>query len=109
MPITWDTSAQRYRAPSGKFVAEAALRHEVQLVSQGSADRMANLTRALVDGALDVPAWQQQMATEIKSAHLATASAAQGGWAQMAPADFGWAGQRIRTQYEYLRKFADDV
>jgi hypothetical protein len=107
--FTYDTAAGRYRGPSGRFVPEQSVREAVDAVVDGGTQRVARLTQQLVDGALDLPGWQQQMAAELKSLHLATAVAGHGGWAQMAPADFGWVGQRLRTQYEYLRGFAADL
>lgn len=45
----------------------------------------------------------------VKQTHLYGASAAKGGWAQMAPADYGRAGREIRDQYAYLRNFAREI
>jgi hypothetical protein len=49
------------------------------------------------------------MATEIKVQHLAAAMIAHGGRNAMTQADYGWTGQRIRDQYDYLRKFAEGI
>jgi hypothetical protein len=107
--FTWDPAARRYRGPTGAFVPDAAVRQAVDAVVDGSGARLAVLTQRLVDGALDLATWQQQMAAELKALHVATATAAHGGWAQMSPADWGWVGQRLRTQYGYLRDWAADL
>jgi hypothetical protein len=102
----WDPVAQRYRGPSGAFVPESAVRAAVEDVVELSTTRVQALTARLAAGTLDLAAWQQQMALELKAAHLATATAARGGWAQMSLADFGWVGQRLRGQYAFLRDWA---
>jgi len=49
------------------------------------------------------------MMQEIKTAHVASASLSQGGWAQMTQSDWGATGQMIREQYDYLRNFASQI
>jgi hypothetical protein len=49
------------------------------------------------------------MMSQAKSIHLDGAAVAMGGWYSMDQSDFGWTGQRIRSQYGYLRGFAADV
>jgi hypothetical protein len=102
----WDPVARRYRGPSGAFVPDAAVRQAVDAVVGGSGQRMRALTERLRDQSLDLATWQQQMAAEIKAAHLATIMAAHGGRAQMTPSDWGWSGQRLRSQYGFLRGWA---
>lgn len=70
---------------------------------------MAALTGRLRAGTIDLPTWQTGMAAEIKTLHVAMATAAKGGKAQMSPADWGRVGQRIREQYRYLDGFARGV
>jgi hypothetical protein len=106
----WSATALRFRdVASGRFVPQAAVRQAVDVVVDKGADRLARLTAQLRAGALDVPTWQAQFAQELKLTHLATATAAKGGVAQMAPADWGRVGQQLRVQYGFLRGFAADV
>lgn len=107
--FVWDPVARRYRGPSGAFVPDAAVRQVVDAVVDGSGARLAALTQRLAEGALDLATWQQQFAAELKAVHLATITAGHGGWAQMSPADWGWAGQRLRQQYAYLRDWAGQL
>lgn len=78
-------------------------------VVAATGDRLKQLTTQMRLGSLSIPAWQQQMVSETKALHLATAAAARGGWAQMSQADFGWVGQRLRTEYAFLNNFATEV
>lgn len=109
MPFTFDPTTGRYRAPDGQFVRENAVRSALDTVLTGEAQAMRDLTQALVEGRLPLAAWQVGMMQEIKSAHLVGTALATGGWAEMDQSDFGWVGQRIRSQYAYLRGFAADI
>jgi hypothetical protein len=110
VPFTFDPQSARYRdSVSGKFVPAAEVRGAVDVVIEQTSQRLQQITGGLQNGTLTIDDWRGLMAAEIKSLHLATASAAMGGWNQMAPADWGWVGQRLRTQYQYLDGFAQDV
>ena len=70
---------------------------------------MRALTEQLQAGSLSLAQWQQRMADELKMLHTGAAALGRGGWSQMSQSDWGWTGQRIRTQYGYLRNFANDL
>lgn len=105
----WDGRARRYRSTAGRFVPEKSVRQALDSVLRVSADNTRALGQQLVDGSLSVAEWQRAMAAEMKQAHLVAAVSAKGGWQQMSQADFGWVGQRLRQQYGYLQRFADQV
>jgi hypothetical protein len=110
MPFIWSERTNRYRdTVSGKFVPTQVVRNAVDVVIRATGDRLTTLTRGLQTGTIPLDVWQTTVAQEIKNLHLATAAAAAGGWQQMSPAMNGWTGQRIRTQYEFLRSFAEDI
>lgn len=70
---------------------------------------MQSLTQQLIDGRLSLAQWQAAMMAQIKQVHLLGASVAMGGWHSLDQSDFGWIGQRVRSQYAYLRGFAADL
>lgn len=107
--FTWSASSGRYRDSHGRFVTEAAVRDAVDAALDVTTARMQGLTRRLQSGSLDLISWQVQMASEIKQSHLSAAMIAHGGRAAMTQAEYGWAGQRIREQYGYLRNFAQQI
>lgn len=106
---TYSETAGRYRGASGRFVSAAKVRAALDTALDRAEQAVAANTEALRAGTIDLATWQTQMAREVKNVHLASAALAKGGWAQMSPADLGRAGQRIRTQYEYLRNFAAQI
>lgn len=108
--IHWDENAARYTdAVTGRFIARSAVRGELDQALDTSAANVQTLTERLRTGGLSVSQWQVAMAREVKSVHTASAALAKGGWAQMTPADWGRTGQKIKTQYTFLGKFAGEV
>jgi hypothetical protein len=106
-PYTWDQASYSYRSKStGRFVSAQEVRHALDDALDASSKKMRALGAALAERRISLAEWQTGMAREIKSAHLYASAAAKGGWHQMTPADYGRAGQQIRTQYEYLRSRA---
>lgn len=108
-PYRWNEAARRYLDARGRFVPAVAVRDALDASIDESAGRMRDLSQALREGRVSLADWQLGMAREIRASQLAATALARGGWAQMRPADNGWAGQRIRTQYEYLRRFAEQI
>jgi hypothetical protein len=53
-----------------------------------------------------VDQWQRQMASVIKRGHVAAMSIAKGGREQVTQSDWGRTAQIVRTQYDYLYRFA---
>jgi hypothetical protein len=105
----YDPVAGRYRAPSGQFVAQETVRAALDVVTAASRARMEGLAGQLRGGTLSLADFQTSAMQEIKAGQVAAAALGKGGFSQMAPADWGWTGQRIRTQYAYLRNMAAQI
>lgn len=108
-PYTWDQASFSYRGARGRYVSAKDVRHALDDALDAAGKRMRAHGEALREGRISLAEWQTRMARDIKSVHLYSAAAAKGGWAQMTPADYGRAGQKIRAQYEFLRKRAAAV
>lgn len=109
MAYTWDARSGRYRGSDGRFLAGKVVRDAVDNLADLSSSRMAALSQRLLDGTLSLADWQAQMMAEAKAAHVAAGIAAHGGRPQMAPADWGTIGNRLRAEYGYLRTFAEQI
>ena len=108
MPFQWYESLGEYR-DAGRFISQREIDGAVDRVIQIGAERMRALTGDLQEGKITVASRQTSMAREIKDLHLGAAMIARGGREQMTLGDWGWTGQRIRVQYQYLREFAADI
>lgn len=98
-----------YDRDTGRFISSSKVRDALESVMEQSALNMNALSQQLIDGNISLAGWQSSMMQQIKLAHTAGAAAAQGGFAQMSQSDWGFAGRLIRTQYEFLDKFAGQI
>ena len=100
----------RYRdTRTGRFVSPAIVRVELDQYLAKATDPVGALAEQLREGQININDWHTAMRREIKNTHLNAAANAVGGFDNMTPADYGRAGQIIRTQYSYLRNFADEI
>lgn len=106
MSYTWSPGAGRFRAPSGRFVTDAAVLEHVDAVITAGQARIGALTERLVAGDLTPAAWRLQTARVLSDVHLTTTSLAAGGWSQLdAPAQ-RWAAERLQGELGHLRNLA---
>lgn len=106
---TWDADALRYRSPSGRFVSQKAIKQALTTYVRRVQKEIERLAGEVVAGRIPVDEWQRLTANLVKSAHLANAAAARGGWAQMDARAFGKIGSDLKFQYTKLRAFAKEV
>lgn len=109
MALTFNDQSGRFVDARGRFVSESSVRTVVDQVADLASTRMATASQALLDGQLSLASWQAELMRTLKSAHVATATIAHGGQARMGFAEYGSVGREIRTQYDYLRQFAEQV
>jgi hypothetical protein len=105
----WNAGAERYIAPSGRFVSRAAVRAALDATLDVQMARARTLSTRLTDGEIDLGTWRQGMTSAIKTAHLEGAAVARGGWAQLSQADLEWTARRVHTHLGYLGRFHDDL
>jgi hypothetical protein len=105
----YNETARRYIGSDGRFVSAGAIRGALDTTLQTSRGNVDLICGQLQRGEISVAKWQAAMAQEIKVSHVASASAAKGGWAQMSQSDYGFTGAKIKEQYQYLQNFANEV
>lgn len=100
----------RYRdRQSGRFIAEKAVRADIDTYIDNRNLNIERHSQDLVDGRINVTEWQGRMREEIKDMHRTGSTVARGGHKQMTQADWGWTGPQMKKQYAYLDNFADDI
>ncbi len=109
MPFTFDETTQRYRNERGHFVSQRSINSAVDSVISSSSNTMRAMTEQLQAGTISLADWQAGMMGQVKLMHLGAAMVGRGGRAQMTQSDWGWTGQRLRSEYGYLREFAHDI
>ena len=106
----YDERTNRYREKrSGRFVRRDAIRRGVDRSIGRSTDRVTALAEQLRTRSITLGEWEVQMRAELRALHTAAALSAKGGRQHMSPAAWGALGRELRTEYEYLRNFADEV
>jgi hypothetical protein len=105
----FDERTGRYRAPSGRFLRQRDVRAAVDKLIQASGTRMRAMTEQLRSRQLTLGDWEIAMRRELSTLHVATATVAKGGRAEMSQSDYGRVGQLVREQFEWLRERADKV
>jgi hypothetical protein len=101
---TFDLATGRYRDPAGALVAPAAVHAAAAALQSRTLDEVAVLSQRLADGDLSAAAWEAQMATTLRDAHLTATALAVGGWAQLPPYESDLI-DRLTGEFEYLAGF----
>lgn len=106
----WLQGKNQYRdLNTGRFASWQSVRNSVDDYIGKSAQRIDGLSTQLRNGEINVAEWQQGMRNEIKIGNRSSGMIGKGGRANMTQSDWGRIGQRIRSQYEYLDNFANDI
>lgn len=108
MAIRFNKEKFRYEL-DGRAIAPAKVQAEIQRLVDSQERQMRRLTEQLRRGRISLPEWQLGMRDLIKSGNTVAGSIGRGGHRQMSAADWGTVGQRIRTQYAYLNRFALEI
>jgi hypothetical protein len=101
----WNERAGRYRGSNGRFVSGKEVRASLDRSVEASSKRMKELSIALKESRINISEWQVKMYEELKSAHIASAAAARGGFAQLTQSDLGRIGSIIKDELKFLRRF----
>jgi hypothetical protein len=109
MPYTWDSKNRRYLDTNGDTVPITTIRDLVYSMTDAAREEAAQLTALYTSGDITLDQWQREMKRLIKTQHVASAVAAGGGFQQMTPSDWGWIGYSVKTQYNMLNKFKDEI
>jgi hypothetical protein len=107
--VFWDRRAARWRDSRGTFRSEADVRAGLDAATDRVAAEMRQLTIDQREGRLSLTAWNLEMRSRMKSAHLMALEMARGGRAQLTDADLGRVGRRLREQYGFLDRLTTGI
>ena len=108
--FSWDKGARRFRhGESGRFVSQRTIDGVRDEILDRSMSRVDAITKAMLDGNMSRGDWLVAMRNEIKSVHIQEYLLSRGGRNAMTPADWGRIGREVRTQYNYLDRFAAEL
>ncbi len=106
----WNEIAGRYiDLTTGQFVSRAVVAQELENVINLSQDNIQAISQSLLDGNITLSQWQLAIEQEVKLIDVASGATARGGWDQMTQSDWGFVGSQVKSQYQYLANFANDI
>ena len=94
---------------TGRFVSELSVRADLDTYIANKNAGLDALANQLRNREISLADWQLQMRAEMRNMHNAAAMVAKGGREQMTHADWGRTGRELRSQYEYLDKWAAQI
>lgn len=107
--IRWNPTLARYIDARGRMVPQATVRNALDASLVRAEARARLYADQLRRGELSLGQWEQSMRVLVKDVHIFSVAGSVGGWAQLGPAEYGRIGQIVRTQYDFLYKFAGDI
>lgn len=106
-PFVWDKASSKYRdTRTGRYLSQQQVVGLRDAFTDALNDRAAELARRVAAGEQTAAQWLKQARADVKTAYLDQYMLGRGGRNAMSKADFGRVGQMVRTQYDYLAKFA---
>ena len=109
LPFRWNPRAQRYIAPTGRFVSQKAVRKVLDDALENAGKEIRRLADDLRAGRISLAEWQRGMRDALTARYTYSSAIAKGGWRQMSPSDWGRVGAEVRKQLGYLRNFAKEI
>jgi hypothetical protein len=103
------STGRYYDNVAKRFASELSVRADLDTYIANKAPRFDALANQLRNREISLADWQLQMRNEMRNMHNAAAMVAKGGREQMTYADWGRTGRELRSQYEYLDKWAADI
>jgi hypothetical protein len=106
----YDPRSRKYRdRATGRFISPKEVRRAVDVMIDVETVKARQLAQNLRDGKLSLVEWQIGMASQLKALHVAMGLAANGGLQNTSAASLGYIASLIKTQYQYLRTFVQEV
>jgi len=106
---SYDRNTGRYRDEKGRFLSQAS----VEKLVDGRIDKLESslkrITNMLNSGNITLDQWEGSIREAIKGAHIQAAIVGHGGKGNMGSGEYGRIGQRLRSEYAYLQRFALDL
>jgi hypothetical protein len=106
----YDPRSRKYRdRATGRFISPKEVRRAVDIMIDIETVKARQFAQNLRDGKLSLVEWQIGIASQFKALHVAMGLAANGGLQNTSAASLGYIASLIKTQYQYLRTFVQEV
>lgn len=107
--VTYDRRTARYRGADGRFLKRTDVLKLVDEEAMRLETRLKGHARNLTQGRIDLPTFQRRAAEDLKLSHVRMGILASGGRSLATSQTYGTVGRGLRSQYEYLTNFSNDL
>ena len=107
--FTFDKSVQRYRGSDGRFLSQSTMLDLTQKAIDLAKTDVGTITDLFVDGKIALAEWTRGIALALKNAHLQSYMLGRGGQKMMNQADYDQVAAKLKTDFNYLDGFAQDI
>ncbi len=113
MDFIFNPKTQRYHYKSGagrgQFVPTTAVRFMMTRNIEQTQGDIRAIGQLLVSGKISLATWEETTAKALKNLHIQSYLLGRGGKNAMTQRDYGLIGQRLKSEYQYLRQFAEQI
>lgn len=113
MDYLFNPKTQRYHykqgAGRGQFVPMTAVRFMMQRNIEQTQVDIKTIGELLINKKISLSTWEETTAIALKNLHIQSYLLGRGGKNAMEQRDYGLIGQRLRNEYQYLRRFAEEI
>ena len=113
MDFSFDPKVQRYRyivgTGKGQFVPMSAAKFMMQRNIEATQSDIRTIGELLAEGKISLATWEETTAIALKNLHIQSYLLGRGGKMAMEQRDYGLIGYRLRREYQYLRRFAEEI
>jgi hypothetical protein len=107
--IRYERSLGQFRGQNGRIVGRAKVLSLVDEEAARLSVRAQALARLLTAGKIAISDFQERLAVALKLSHLRMTTLAAGGREGLTQRHYGRVGYELRTQYEFLHGFGQDL
>lgn len=87
----------------------AKVHKDAERIMEAAAQDMGVASGRLATGQITVEEWRDAMRDASRRLHTSSTALAQGSWESVSAREWGYAGAKIKSEYQYLEKFAQDI
>ena len=87
----------------------AKIHQDVERMMEAAAQDMGRASGQLASGRITVEEWRDAMRDASRRLHTSSTALAQGSWDGVSAREWGYAGAKLKSEYAYLEKFAQDI
>jgi len=108
--FSWGPDTSRYRnGETGRFVARKDILGLLSASTNANEESMRAGVLAYHSGELDQATFLARTTTMLRREYLQNTALGSGGWDRLGPVEWGRIGGRLRSEYAYLRGFAQEI